>query len=89
MGRVWINGNFITNNNYGYGIIANVGDSSDNVITITNNLIENVERALYIRTKKVFVKDNLIYNASIGAINDSDVPGQTIYHENFNNNVMI
>ncbi|MDG4653677.1 hypothetical protein, partial [Chryseobacterium arthrosphaerae] len=33
MGRVWINGNFITNNNYGYGIIANVGDSSDNVIT--------------------------------------------------------
>ncbi|WES97044.1 hypothetical protein P2W68_19660 [Chryseobacterium arthrosphaerae] len=89
MGRVWINGNFITNNNYGYGIIANVGDSSDNVITITNNLIENVERALYIRTKKVFVKDNLIYNASIGSINDSDVPGQTIYHENFNNNVMI
>lgn len=89
MGRVWINGNFITNNNYGYGIIANLGDSSDNVITITNNLIENVERALYIRTKKVFVKDNLIYNASIGAINDSDVPGQTIYHENFNNNVII
>lgn len=89
MGRVWINDNFITNNNYGYGIIANTGDSLDNVVTITNNLIENVQYGLYIRTKKVLVKDNLIYNASVNAINDMDVPGQTIYHENFNNNVII
>lgn len=89
MGRILINNNFITNNNYGYGIIANTGDSLDNVITVTGNVIENVGTGLYIRTKKVFVKDNLIYNASIGAINDTDVPGQTIYHENFYNNVII
>lgn len=89
MGRVWINGNFITNNNYGYGIIVNTGDSLDNVVIIANNVIENVERGLYIRTEKVLVKDNLIYNASISAINDADVPGQTIYHENFYNNVII
>lgn len=89
MGRVWINGNFITNNNYGYGIIVNTGDSLDNVVVVANNVIENVERGLYIRTEKVLVKDNLIYNASIGAIDDLDVPGQTIYHENFNNNVII
>lgn len=89
MGRVWINGNFITNNNYGYGIIVNTGDSLDNVVIVANNVIENVERGLYIRTEKVLVKDNLIYNASISAINDADVPGQTIYHENFYNNVII
>lgn len=89
MGRIWINDNFITNNNYGYGIIVNTGDSLNNIVTVTNNLIENVERGLYIRTKKVFIKDNLIYNASIDAINDLDVPGQTIYHENFKNNVLI
>ncbi|MFN1219341.1 hypothetical protein ACKW6Q_20440 [Chryseobacterium kwangjuense] len=88
MGRILINNNFITNNNYGYGIIANTGDSLDNVVTVTGNVIENVGTGLYIRTKKVFVKDNLIYNAT-HPINDSDVPGQTIYHENFYNNVLI
>ncbi|NML70274.1 hypothetical protein HHL23_10740 [Chryseobacterium sp. RP-3-3] len=87
MGRVLINNNFISSNNKGYGIIINTGTSLDNVVSVTANTIENVERGLYIRTKKVLVKDNLIYNASIEAILDQAVG--TIFHENFYNNVLI
>lgn len=88
MGRVLINNNFITGNSTGMGIVINPGKTLENVVTVENNTLENLKRGLFIRTNKVFVKDNLIYNTS-EPIDDSDVPGQTIYHENFNNNVMI
>ncbi|MCT2408122.1 hypothetical protein NZD88_11275 [Chryseobacterium antibioticum] len=87
MGRVLINNNFISSNNKGYGIIINTGTSLDNVVSVTANTIENIERGLYIRSERVLVKDNLIYNASIEAILDQAVG--TIFHENFYNNVLI
>ncbi|WP_160139165.1 right-handed parallel beta-helix repeat-containing protein [Chryseobacterium sp. c4a] len=88
MGRVLINNNFVTGNSTGMGIVINPGKTLENVVTIANNTLENLKRGFYIRTNKVFVKDNLIYNTS-EPIDDTNVPGQTIYHENFNNNVMI
>lgn len=88
MGRVLISDNFISGNTKGRGIIINTGKTLENVITIVANTIENVKEGFFIRTKKVFVKDNLIYHADV-AINDSDVPGETIYHENFYNNILI
>lgn len=88
MGRVLINNNFISGNTTGMGVVINIGKTLENVVTIVNNTLENLKTGFFIRTKKVFVKDNLIYNTS-EPISDAGVPGQTIYHENFNNNVMI
>jgi hypothetical protein len=88
MGRVLINDNFISGNSTGAGIVINTGKTLENVVTVTDNTLENLNMGFFIRTKKVFVKDNLIYNAT-EPIHDADVPGQTIYHENFYNNVII
>lgn len=88
MGRVLINNNFISGNTTGMGVVINIGKTLENVVTIANNTLEKLKIGFFIRTKQVFVKDNLIYNTS-EPISDADVPGQTIYHENFNNNVMI
>ncbi len=88
MGRILINNNFISGNSTGMGIIINTGTALENVVTVAGNTLENLNKGFFIRTKKVFVKDNLIYNAT-EAINDADVPGETIYHENFYNNVII
>ncbi|OCA68343.1 Rossmann-fold NAD(P)-binding domain-containing protein [Chryseobacterium arthrosphaerae] len=88
MGRVLINNNFISGNTTGMGVVINIGKTLENVVTIANNTLEKLKTGFFIRTKQVFVKDNLIYNTS-EPISDADVPGQTIYHENFNNNVMI
>ncbi|KMQ66049.1 hypothetical protein ACM46_00335 [Chryseobacterium angstadtii] len=88
MGRVLINDNFISGNSTGAGIVINTGKTLENKVTVAGNTVENLSMGFFIRTNKIFVKDNLIYNAT-EPIRDADVPGQTIYHENFYNNVII